>query len=82
MREIVLALQQSRQPIDAAAIGALVDAALESLRHELMLRIGFLGPDAIAIARAVAVLEQDSDLRHVCTLAGLEREPAVAAMRA
>lgn len=80
VREIVLALQQSRQPIDAAAIGALVDAAPESLRHELMLRIGFLGPDAIAIARAVAVLEQDSDLRHVCTLAGLEREPAVAAI--
>ena len=78
--EVVLALHQSGQQVDDATVGALESAAPESLSHAVMLRVGFLGADAVAVARAVAILGPDSDLGKVRALAGLTRDATAAAV--
>ncbi len=57
------------------AIGLAPDAVTRSLR----VRVGRLGPDAVALARAVAVLGNDVPLRHAAALAGLDTDGAAAA---
>ncbi|MEV4421022.1 helix-turn-helix transcriptional regulator [Patulibacter sp. NPDC049589] len=78
--EVVLALRQSGQEVDDATVEAIASTAPESLRHAVMLRVGFLGPEAVAVARAVSVLGTDSDLTRISTLTGLDRPVAAAAV--
>ncbi|WP_026912546.1 ATP-binding protein [Patulibacter minatonensis] len=78
--EVVLALHQSGQEIDDTTVGGLTDTAPESLRHAVMLRVGFLGQHEVSVARAVSVLGPDSDLTTVCRLAGLDRAAGAAAI--
>lgn len=78
--EVVLALHQSGQAVDDKTVGALESTPPESLSHAVMLRVGFLGAEAVAVARAVAVLGPDSDLAKVAELARLPREAAAGAI--
>ena len=57
------------------AIALAPDAVTRSLR----VRVGRLGTDAVALARAVAVLGNDAPLRHAAELAGLDTAAAAAA---
>ncbi|MDQ6806367.1 MAG: LuxR C-terminal-related transcriptional regulator, partial [Actinomycetota bacterium] len=77
--ELVQAFDEAEGPITAEAVAALTDSAPESLASATMLRLGELGPDAISLARAVAVLGDDGDLAHLCALSDLERPVAIAA---
>ncbi|MDX8150597.1 AAA family ATPase [Patulibacter brassicae] len=80
IRESVLALRREGRPADEAALTALARSAPEPLRREVMLRVSALGPDAVAVARAAAVLDQDTDLRRLAELAGCSRERAAEAV--
>ena len=53
--------------------------APDEVTRSLRLRVGGLGPDAVALARAVAVLGNDIPLRHAAHLAGLGTAAAGAA---
>jgi DNA-binding CsgD family transcriptional regulator len=50
-----------------------------SVTRSVLRRLTRLGADAVALARAAAVLDADADLVTVATLAGLDREAASAA---
>jgi DNA-binding CsgD family transcriptional regulator len=47
-----------------------------TVARAILLRLGRLGKDAVALARAVAVLGPDAELRHVAVLAELDIERA------
>jgi DNA-binding CsgD family transcriptional regulator len=53
--------------------------APDEVTRSLRVRVGRLGPDGVALARAVAVLGNDVPLRHAAHLAGLDTAAAAAA---
>jgi DNA-binding CsgD family transcriptional regulator len=79
--EAVRSLSDEGETITLASVATLADSASESLSNATMLRLGALGPEAIAVSRAVAVLDVDSDLAQVCALSQLERAEVLAATR-
>jgi DNA-binding NarL/FixJ family response regulator len=66
---------------DELAAGAtdLGEDAPELVAGSVVRRLRAAGPDGTAVARAVAVLENDAELRHVAALSGLEPGRAAAA---
>lgn len=60
-------------PEQIAAVGPL------AVRRSLLLRLGLLGDDAGALARAVATLGGEGELRHAAAIAALTPEAAAAA---
>src|SRR5690606_21045373 len=58
------------------AIGSLADTVPESVARTVLARVRRLGPDAEALAAAVAVLGDDAALRHAAALASLDIERA------
>jgi DNA-binding CsgD family transcriptional regulator len=78
VHELLVTLQvEGLEPVEKAAseIGGRVP---ERVAKSTLARIGRLGPDALAVARAVAVLGEAS-VREVALLSGLEHEAAGAA---
>jgi predicted ATPase len=72
IRELVFAAEQSGRPLSAAAVSELTEHGADSLTQAVMLRLGSLGADAIAVAAAVVVLDLDSQLHLVGALSGLD----------
>jgi DNA-binding CsgD family transcriptional regulator len=68
---------------DEAAAGELVRAAgPPAIARATLNRLGRISDDAVALARAVAVLDGDTDLRRAALLAGLGEEDALRALDA
>ena len=78
--EAVQSLSEAAETITAAAVAALADSASESLSNAVMLRVGVLGTNAIAVSRAAAVLDHDAELSHVCKLSQLPRAAVLGAV--
>jgi DNA-binding CsgD family transcriptional regulator len=76
VRELLLALERedSSDPAQLAerARALAPDAVIRTLR----VRVGRIGPDGIALARALAVLGDDAPLRRAAPLAGLSLDAA------
>src|SRR5205807_4984680 len=79
LHELLLALAEERQ-LDSAQLARLARAlAPDTVTRSLRVRVGRLGPQATALASAVAILGDDVPLRHAAALAGLEIAEAGAA---
>ncbi len=79
VRELLAAIEQQERPADAAALVAAVELAARSLGRTVLRRLGMLSPDPRALARAVAVLEDDAPVQLAGALAGLAPTGALAA---
>ncbi|MBX5440772.1 MAG: AAA family ATPase, partial [Solirubrobacteraceae bacterium] len=63
-------------PVDDDAASRLARLGLESVAHAALGRIAALGPDAVELARAVAVLGEREPLRTAAALAGVDDDAA------
>jgi DNA-binding CsgD family transcriptional regulator len=79
VRELLVAIEQHAGPADETALAAAAELAARSLRRSVQRRLGALPPAAQALARAVAVFEDDAPLRLAAALADLALEDALGA---
>ena len=79
LRELLAAIEQQGRPADAASLAAAAEAAARSLARSVLRRLGALTPDAQALARGVAVFEDDAALHLAAELTGLGAGAALAA---
>lgn len=79
LRELLLALVEDGGESPAVLAQRARSLAPDAVTRSLRVRVGRLGENAARLARAVAVLGDDVDLRHAAALAGLPMETAAAA---
>ena len=79
LRELLAATAQQGQPADASALAAAAEVAARSLARSVLRRLAALTGDAQALARAVAVFEDDAPLHLAAELTGLTAVAALAA---
>jgi len=74
--EVLRALRADRLDPDAEAAEAIAELAPETVARYVLLRLGRFGEEAIALARAIAVLGGAPQLRHAAALANLDDDRA------
>ena len=79
LRELLLALAEERSAPAAELTRRARALAPDAVTRSLRVRVGRLGADAGALARAVAILGTDVPLRRAAALAGITIESATAA---
>ena len=72
LRQLLTALEADGVRPDAAHAGLVREIGPRAVSRTVLLRLARLPPDAIAVARAVAVLGEGADLPAVAALAGLD----------
>jgi DNA-binding CsgD family transcriptional regulator len=72
LRELVEALRRDETPPDEGSVGQVEALTPETVSRATLLRIARLPEAAEPLARAVAVLGSEADLRHAAVLAGLD----------
>ena len=78
LNELVHAVLEGQIEPTASAAGRVRELGPESLSRFVLRRLRRLGPDADALARAVAILGEERDLELAAALAGLDPEAAAA----
>ncbi|MBV9941824.1 MAG: AAA family ATPase [Solirubrobacterales bacterium] len=76
LRELLAALAEDADAPAAELTRRARSLAPDAVTRSLRVRVGRLGPDAAALARAVAILGADVPLRRAAALAGLSTEAA------
>jgi DNA-binding CsgD family transcriptional regulator/tetratricopeptide (TPR) repeat protein len=79
LHELLLALGEDPDATGAALTRHIRGLAPDAVTRSLRVRVGRLGSDVAALARAVAILGADVPLRRAAALAGLTIEAATAA---
>ncbi len=79
VRALLAAIERQPRPADPAAMAAAAEQAARSLARSVRHRLESLSPQAQALARAVAVFEDDAPLHLVAPLTGLPLPAALAA---
>ena len=79
LRELLAAIGQQALPADASTLVAAAEVAARSLSRSVLRRLAALSPDARALARAVAVFEDDGPVHLAAELTGLTTAAALAA---
>lgn len=77
---VIAALRVDGIPARSAEVGRLPELASETATRTILTRIGRVGPDAIAVARALSILGGDAELRRIARLAELTPEAATEAL--
>ncbi|HVY97465.1 MAG TPA: AAA family ATPase, partial [Solirubrobacterales bacterium] len=77
--ELLRSLELDRLEPGDASVERLAELAAAGISGSILGRLEQLGPDAVAVARAVAILEPNAELRHVAAFAGRPQERATAA---
>ncbi len=72
LEQLLQAADEERLTPDATAAGRVRELVPDAVTHSVVNRLERESPDATALARAVAVLGDDVELRHAAQLAGLE----------
>ncbi len=62
---------------DASAARTVATLAPDGIRRATLIRLGRLGSEVVEVAKCIALLQDDAELRHVAALAGVEAEVAV-----
>ncbi|MDQ2622483.1 MAG: AAA family ATPase [Actinomycetota bacterium] len=75
--EIVRELAESHSDPAAVEPARIVGVDADAVRRALLMRLGALGPDSRSLARAVAVLGGEAELRHAMAVASLDEQAAV-----
>ena len=78
LRELLLALQDEPEMNNERLARHALSLAPDAVTRSLRVRVGRLGPQAGALARAVAILGDDVPVRTAAALAGLEHREAAA----
>lgn len=77
--EVIEAMRDEGLPLDAPSARRIGDLMPRGVSRQIVLRLGRLPAAASALARAVAVLGMQAELRHAAALARLEPEQAAVA---
>jgi DNA-binding CsgD family transcriptional regulator len=72
LRELLLALAEETQLDTGQLVRLARTLAPDTVTRSLRVRVGRLGPDATALAAAVAILGDDVPVRHAAALSGVE----------
>jgi len=78
LTELLRAAELSGQPLAALEPAGLSAGGLEAIARQVITRVLSLGPDALGLAQALAVLGDGCELRHAAAIAGV---PTAAAVR-
>lgn len=76
LTELAAELASSHPDPDSSPVEAVERAGPAAVRRSLLLRLGNLGPEARALARAVAIMGGEAQARHAAAVAGLGAEAA------
>jgi hypothetical protein len=80
LEELVRALTaQSNEAPDVRIAAGVRTLGPKSIARSVSARLARVWPDALELARAVAVLDTDAALRHAASIAGLDQDRALAA---
>ncbi|MTD45083.1 hypothetical protein GKE82_12470 [Conexibacter sp. W3-3-2] len=79
LRQLLHALESDRVAPTAERVGAVLEVGPRAVSRTVLLRLARLDADALALARAVALLGDEADLGVAAELAGLDRARAAAA---
>jgi DNA-binding CsgD family transcriptional regulator len=79
LREILIAIA-ARRATDPDALNDAAELAARSLSRSVLRRLGALSPSAQALARAVAVLEEEADVGLAAAVAGVTTKDALAGL--
>ena len=71
LAELLRAAQASGRPLAALRPTELLAAGLEGIARQVIARVSSLGPAALGLAQALAVLGDDCELRHAAAIAGV-----------
>lgn len=77
VQALVTALAEAGVAPDEGGIAAVIERASAIVTTSVLSRLRHVSPVAVAVARAVAVLQGGAQLRHVAALAGLDPATAV-----
>jgi hypothetical protein len=77
LAELLRAADRSGQPLAALDPAELLAGGLEELARLVITRVRGLGPDALGLAQALAVLGDGCELRHAAAIAGVTTAVAV-----
>ncbi|WP_320670915.1 AAA family ATPase [Patulibacter defluvii] len=77
--ELAAELAEAHPSPDLVAAGTVAEAGPLAVRRSLLLRLGHLGEPALLLARAVATLGGEGELRHAAAISGLPLDVAGAA---
>jgi DNA-binding CsgD family transcriptional regulator len=76
VRELARAVAVEGAPLDTLELGGLFTRGVEGVAVHLAARARRLGPRALSLAQALAVLGDGCQLRHAAAIAGLDMEDA------
>lgn len=79
LAELVRALTHGGSSLQVADVERVRELGPRTIARSVLGRLGVMRPDALALGRAVAVLDTDAELRHAAALAGLDLPSALAA---
>jgi DNA-binding CsgD family transcriptional regulator len=71
LAELLRAAEFSGRPLAALEPAELLAGGLEAIARQVITRVRGLGPDALGLAQALAVLGDGCELRHAAAIAGL-----------
>ena len=71
LAELLRAADLSGRPLAALEPGELLAGGLEAIARQVITRVRGLGPDALGLAQALAVLGDGGELRHAAAIAGV-----------
>ena len=77
LTELLRAAELSGQPLAALEPAGLPAGGLEAIARQVITRVNSLGPDALGLAQALAVLGDGCELRHAAAIAGVTTAVAV-----
>ena len=78
LTELLRAAERGGRPMDALEPAELLAGGLDAIARQVITRVRGLGPDALRLAQALAVLGDGGELRHAAAIAGV---PMAAAAR-
>ena len=76
LTELLRAAEWEGRPLAALDPGELMAVGLEGIARGVIARARSLGPEALALAQALAVVGDGGQLRHAAAIAGVAVEPA------
>ena len=82
LRELISTLQIEGVTPDAGHVWAVSNLGAQAVSRAVLVRLGRLSGDALALARSASVMQTGADLPFLAELAGLEQDDAAAAASA
>ncbi len=80
--ELLADLRAEEVVPDASAAQTVGSLAPDGIRRATLIRLGRLGSEVVEVAKSVALLQDDAELRHVAALAGVEVDAVIDATEA